>query len=237
MELLCPGLSPSAVSEFFQDGATTINGACGPNACYHAVCVRQHQTPTEAGFQAFMRAMRSAGYCSETGITTMANMVAYLQRLSVPLTASLPWTGADQTSGVQHLLDQHAGIHPLLYQTSAGQRFWDALTNSGERAYNLQEHFVTVVGQNTGGYSPLARRNVPAGYWVADGCAFAVPWGGTGPLVLYPVMTMQSTHPIAAAVVALPAPAPMPAPAPAPTPSAPDAAHVLAEIKSLVAPF
>lgn len=247
-ELLCPGLSPHAVSEFFMDGATTpartINGACGPNAVYHALCVHNRVTPSESGFQAFLRAMRSAGYCGPTGITTMANMLAYLAKLGFPLLASLPWTGADQTSGVQKLLDAHAGLHPLLYQTSRGQAFWDVLTNTGERAVNLQSHFVCVVGQHTGGYSPLARRTLPAGYWVADGDALAVPWGGVGSLVFYPVMTMQATHPIAAAVVALPSPKPVPvvvAPKPAPKPATPtqqpDAAHVLAEIKSLVAPF
>lgn len=222
-ELLCAGTPTQAVSEFFEDGKVEINGACGVNTAYHVYCVYTRTTPTEAGFQAFLRAMRAAGYCDLTGVTTMAKMVAYLATKKVPLVASQPWTGADQSAHVQHLLDLYAGKFPIMYQTSVGQKLWNELTNSGERARNLQRHFILIVGQHQGGYSPHAKRTLPAGYWVMDGDAFAVSWGGVGPLVFYPVATLAATHPIAAAVVAQP-----PVVAPKPQPATPKPAPVVA---------
>ncbi|HUY77096.1 MAG TPA: hypothetical protein VMV29_10020, partial [Ktedonobacterales bacterium] len=89
-----------------------------------------------------------------------------------------------------------------------GQSLMDSISGQGENANNLLSHFFTIYGRNTGGWSPYANRNLPAGYWCADGDNYAggnnrtTGFAAANVLQFYPDNVMQAAWPTAALVVA-----------------------------------
>ncbi|HUY76780.1 MAG TPA: hypothetical protein VMV29_08400, partial [Ktedonobacterales bacterium] len=89
-----------------------------------------------------------------------------------------------------------------------GQSLMDSISGQGENANNLLSHFFTIYGRNTGGWSPYANRNLPAGFWCADGDNYAggnnrtTGFAAANVLQFYPDNVMQAAWPTAALVVA-----------------------------------
>ena len=153
------------------------SGACGPTIL--AACGRWYtgkQTPFASMMLATMHAMhdsRGVPLCSATGVTTINNLRLAAQNLHYPV-QNRP-TVAGVTMGaiefaVQTLLQGHglkSGI--TLMGIANGQVLHDYLTGAAEDAVNLKNHFIGIVGYNTGGYSNYLGCAVPEGFLVVDG--------------------------------------------------------------------
>lgn len=92
---------------------------------------------------------------------------------------------------------RHVGREAIVMETANGQALRDYLTGSGENARNLHYHFIMVAGWHPGGHSARANRDLPAGWWCADGDNFDV--GDV--LQFYPDDVLAASRPCAAMAV------------------------------------
>jgi hypothetical protein len=103
--------------------------------------------------------------------------------------------------------DEYAGVEPFVAQVVNGQALVDAISGQGENANNLRSHFIAVLGRHTGGHSAHAGRDLPAGYWVADGDNYAggnnrtTGFAAANVLQFYPDSVMAAADPRGALVV------------------------------------
>jgi hypothetical protein len=116
--------------------------------------------------------MQRVGLCDSEGVTTLASLAVEARDLNRTTVAFRPYADPPWP-GWQSFFAQYAGVAPIVAQVGFGQQLVDMISGDGENANNLRSHFICVLGRNTGGWSARANRNLPAGFWCADGCNFA----------------------------------------------------------------
>lgn len=167
-ETLVTGLLHRETEFTLIPGLGRIFGACGPCSLASATsAITNVVTHTDAVYQT----MRQHGWCDPTGASTIGELQNAALALGHTVAAFQPY--GEPWPGWAAFLNAHAGLHPVVVETANGQAFVDAISGLGENATNLAYHYVCVLGRNTGGWSPYAQRNLPAGCWVADGDNYA----------------------------------------------------------------
>ena len=81
--------------------------------------------------------------------------------------------------------------HAAILETSNGEALKDAISGLGENARNLQYHYILLCRYHNGGISLDVNRDLPAGFWCADGCNLAQ---GSG-LQVYPLTVLDAAQP------------------------------------------
>lgn len=171
-----------------------LTGACGPNAL--AMAGRWADQSQLSTLDVYRR-MRAAGRCDANGASTLAALAADAHDAGYgiavldyrePMAAAL-WRG---------FLQQHVGREAVVIETANGQALRDALSGLGENAVNLHYHFVLVVGWHPGGLATRVGRDLPPGWWCADGDNRVV--GDV--LEFYPDDVVAAAQPCAAMAVA-----------------------------------
>jgi hypothetical protein len=204
-EMMVPGYKKRG-SEFFHVNATTrIYGACGIRGLGSAACPYFNADYDVVNLYWLMF---NAGLCDSEGITTIASIGAAANKIGLPIVANHSYDGGWGGGNWRAFFEQYAGVQPFVAQVGHGQSLVDFISGLGENANNLLSHFITVYGRNTGGWSPLANRNLPPGYWCADGDNYAggnnrtTGFAAANVLQYYPDDVMQAAWPTAALVVA-----------------------------------
>jgi hypothetical protein len=175
-------------SEFQYDpGVGWLNGACGPNALAMGESwARQSYVSTLSTYQR----MRAAGRCDPNGASTIYAL--YRQALADGFRAD--WLPFVQPN--------------LSFNSFAAARMGEAVIVAElANAVNLHYHFVLIVGWQAAGPALLpfaGGRQVPSGWWVADGDNYATPQG-SGPqlnqLQFYPASVFAAAVPSAALAI------------------------------------
>lgn len=173
-ERLCPGVLDRE-TEFViaYDPVTNTTarrfGTCGPCAAHAVLSNWLNKYVATADVYT---TMRRRGLCDPSGASTISGLQSALQAYGAPIAAFRQWSDTNW-SDWRASFDAHAGVDPFLFETQNGQALVDLISGCGENATNLQRHFVAVLGKHDGGYSARAGRDLPAGYWCADGDNFA----------------------------------------------------------------
>jgi hypothetical protein len=202
-EGICPGVTHRETEFAEVLPGMRVFGACGPNAlasvASNALGVIKHTSDV-------YWLMNHAGLCDSEGVTTLVNLSIAAPRLGLHEIAyyhyrNSPWIGW------QAAFNQYAGVAPFVAQVVNGRALVDAISGDGENANNLQSHFIAVLGRHPGGYSARANRNLPTGYWVADGDNYAggnnrtTGFAAANVLQFYPDTVMTHADPRGALVI------------------------------------
>lgn len=160
-EFLLPG-SHTLASEFLAG-----SGACGVEALAGGIrWAMQDSVPLASTLLADMLAW---GLCDSNGVTNTPKLrvaaVKKNMRIENPATneATLHFAGR----ALQAVQGAHLGA--VVLEVTNGQVLVDYLSGVGEDATNLHNHFIRLVGYNSGGMSPTLGCSVPAGFFAADG--------------------------------------------------------------------
>jgi hypothetical protein len=176
-EILCPGIVDRG-TEFvvaydpITQTTTRRFGTCGPRALASVLSNALGTHILCADVYTSMRGASPTPLCDPTGATTIGDLQVEASRYTGAVIAAVQPYG-EPWSGWASFFQAHAGVDPFLFETANGQALVDLISGLGENATNLQYHFLAVLGRNTGGWSPLAQRTLPPGYWCADGDNFA----------------------------------------------------------------
>ncbi|GEM_PF-3982737 len=202
-ETLCKGTLHRETEFALVSPGVRVFGACGPNALAEVASNALNKITHTSDVYWLMR---NAGLCDSQGISTLASIATAAGQMGLKQVAYRGYTDPPW-SDWQALFQEYAGAAPFVAQVGWGQQLVDVISGEGENANDLHSHFICVLGRNTGGWSPHANQNLPAGYWVADGCSFA---GGNNNqnnfnaadvLQFYPDDMMNSAQPTGALVI------------------------------------
>jgi hypothetical protein len=146
-------------------------GLCGPTSDNSALA---SATGTEPSINSVYGWMRANSDCSQNGASTLSENRAACEHFGATVVDQLGFASALAWADVEAFIRKHAGVDPIVYETSKGQAQVDALSGLGENAVNLQFHFPAGLAYHAGGASDFAGGKVlPEGMFVADGCSFA----------------------------------------------------------------
>lgn len=157
--LLANGLLPGTVyvdSEFLLEG---VHGGCGPNT---ADMAESYGEQRYIGMRPVYNRMRAANRCDANGVTQMGKIAAQAQADGFRI-ARL--SGGWKSFAIDRLREGA----PVAYEPSRGQALKDLLTGSGMNAQDLAYHFNLMVGYWPGGKNAKANKDLPEGFWFADG--------------------------------------------------------------------
>lgn len=185
-------------SEFITIGGVARNGACGPNALAMAESyANQAYTWTGTIYQR----MAAAGRLSASdGASTIYQLAAQAGAGADGFkTALLGFNLAGLSDWFDWFIARLGENAAVIMETGNGQALIDSISGKGENAKNLVYHFITILGYFPGGYSSYAGRNLPAGFWCADGCNYA----GGNVLQFYPTSVIAAAKPSAALAIYL----------------------------------
>ena len=183
----------------YQGGLTA---ACGP--CAAAVAARwADQSLTFPRTYDVYQKMRSLNLGSANGASTSGDLQTTLTRMGY----SVVLPGASE--GLLAFSARLAGTCAVVLEVSNGQVLKDVLTGQGEDAQNLQNHYITPVGRNSGVLSQRVARVLPSGAWAADGDNWTqnlvngvrVHRGLNSDLVYYADTVLAAARPISAFAV------------------------------------
>lgn len=171
-----------------------LTGTCGPNA---AAMAERWSDQSQLNTLDVYHRMRAANRCDPNGAATMAALAddARAAGYSVDL---LPYREPTSESDWRAFFERHVGQRAVVYETAYGQALHDAISGLGENARDLHYHFVMIAGWHPGGHSARAGRNLPPGWWCADGANFA----GGNALQFYPDDVLVASRPCAAMAIA-----------------------------------
>lgn len=159
-------------SEFvLNDQGVRLFGTCGQRALASAsASVVGHQVSTLGIYDQ----MRARGWADPGGASTIGDLRNEAQLMGIPIASFVqynePWNSWQSWLSAQIM---GSTPNPCTIELAYGQALFDTISQRGENAVGLRYHFIAVLGRNTGGWSPLAGRNLPAGWWCADGDSFA----------------------------------------------------------------
>ncbi len=170
-----------------------LTGACGPNAA--AMAERWADQSRLETLEVFDR-MRAAGRCDPSGASTLAALADDARAAGYHVDV-LPYHEPMPVSDWRGFFDRHAGHEAIVMETANGQVLRDYLSGLGENARNLHYHFIMVAGWHPGGHSTRANRDLPSGWWCADGDNFVA--GDV--LEFYPDGVLAAARPCAAMAV------------------------------------
>ncbi len=228
-----------------------VGGACGPNAAAMAESwADQAYHSTRDVFLRFAR----VGACDKNGISTGGGLVRGLKADGFTVRRQYPvgdWLG--------FLRSELAKPSAVVTELAAAHNLRDFLTGAGmDAGPGLAYHYITAFLYHPGGHSERAGRDLPEGFWCADGDSDA-----TNPVVgghrtrvtaghslqFYTVTTLRAAQPCDLIAVyprvklptvqPTPVPAPQPAPPvvqPKPTPPAPAPAPAPVSVQPRKAP-
>lgn len=171
-----------------------LTGACGPNALAMAESWAEQQ---HIGTLEVYQRMRAAGRCDANGPATIGGI--YEQAVADGFQTHLlgfrePMPAAEW----RDFFALHVGARAVVMETANGQALRDTLSGQGENARNLKYHFIVVCGWHPGGHAARAGRDLPPGWWCADGDNFAA--GDV--LQFYPDTVLAAAQPCAALAIA-----------------------------------
>ena len=171
-----------------------LTGTCGPNA---AAMAERWADQSQLNTLDVYHRMRAANRCDPNGAATMAALAddARAAGYTVDL---LPYREPMPEADWRAFFERYAGRQAIVYETAYGQALRDAITGFGENARDLHYHFVMIAGWHPGGQSARAGRNLPPGWWCADGANFA----GGNALQFYPDDVVVASRPCAAMAIA-----------------------------------
>lgn len=175
----------------FVDGLT---GTCGPNA---AAMAERWSDQSQLSTIEVYRRMRAANRCDPNGAATMAAL-ADDARAAGYTADLLPYREPLPEGDWRAFFERYVGSHAVVFETAYGQALRDAISGYGENATDLRYHFVMIAGWHPGGHSARAGRNLPPGWWCADGANFA----GGNALQFYPDDVLVASRPCAAMAIA-----------------------------------
>jgi hypothetical protein len=215
------GVLPGALwqrSEFF-DGLT---GTCGPTSLAMAESwAGQSYTSPKTMYQR----MAASGLLVDANGDTTPDQIAQEARNDGFSINELPYDPNNfplDNNTWRAFVNQHIWHEAIVLMLHNGQALVDSMSGLGENAAYLQNHVILLVGFHFAGYSPLGGRDLPTGWWAADGATRAPDHH----LQFYPDAMLAAAEPFAAvtlaarAAILLAPPAPPPTPTPAQTPSA-----------------
>ena len=173
-EVLCPGLlhreTEFVIARDPVLGTTARRfGTCGQQAAHAVLSNARNRYISTAEIYT---AMRDRGLCDPSGASTASALQTICEAYGAGIVGFHQWTDSNWTNWLG-TFTQYAGVVPFLFETHAGQVLIDLITGAGENANNLENHFIAVLGRHTGGFSTHAGRDLPSGFWCADGCSFA----------------------------------------------------------------
>ncbi len=142
-----------------------LTGACGPNAS--AMAQRWADQSHLTTLDVYHR-MRAAGRCDPNGASTLSALADDARAAGYNV-ALLSFQQPMPAGSWRDFFQRHVGRQAIVFETANGQALRDTLTGKGENATNLHYHFVMVAGWHPGGHSDRAGRDLPAGWWCADG--------------------------------------------------------------------
>jgi len=174
----------------FQGGLT---GACGPNA---AAMAERWADQSHLGTLDVFHRMRATGQCDPNGAATLAALANDARAAGYRVDV-LAYQEPMPEASWRTFFERHVGRQAIVFETANGQALRDAFSGKGENAVNLHYHFVLVAGWHPGGYAARAGRDLPPGWWCADGDNFAA--GNT--LQFYPDVVLGAARPCAAMAV------------------------------------
>ena len=160
-EFLLPGRI-TAESEFLGG-----SGACGPTALAAALrWAMQQDTPVTSSFTP---KLASWGYCDANGVSDTPKLRA--AAVKVGMTIENPATAEDKLHFAGRALQAVQGAHlgAVVFEMMNAQVLKDYLSGLGEDASNLHNHFICLVGYNSGGNSATLGCSVPQGFFAVDG--------------------------------------------------------------------
>jgi hypothetical protein len=175
----------------FVDGLT---GTCGPNA---AAMAERWSDQSQLSTIDVYRRMRAANRCDPNGAATMAALADDARAAGYKVEL-LPYREPMPEADWRAFFERTVGRQAVVYETAYGQALHDAISGLGENARDLHYHFVMIAGWHPGGHSARAGRNLPPGWWCADGANFA----GGNALQFYPDDALVASRPCAAMAVA-----------------------------------
>lgn len=156
----------SVESEFLTTPATS--GACGPNAL--AAAMRWPVQTNTYTTNTVYHSMLGWVLCDTNGVTNTNKLRAAVSKYGWsyqnPASGETPQHFAGRVFKQTNANLPLAGV--VLFYTN-GQALHDEITGLGMDAVNLQGHFNTLVGYNSGGSSSHTSKPLPEGFWVADG--------------------------------------------------------------------
>lgn len=168
-EVLCAGPLIRGTEFILDDNGVRQFGCCGERALASAASSALGNDVRTLGIY---DSMRRHGWADPGGASTIGGILNQAQLMNIPIAAFVqynePWTNALPWLNVQ----MQAG-NPCVIELAYGQALFDTISQQGENAVGLRYHFIAVLGRNTGGWSPLAKRNLLPGWWCADGDSFA----------------------------------------------------------------
>jgi hypothetical protein len=170
-----------------------LTGACGPNALAMA---ESWANQRHIGTLDVYQRMRAAGCCDAHGPATIGGLAAQASADGFA-TDLLPFREPMPAATWRAFFARHVGTRALIMETANGQALVDGLSGKGENARNLRYHFIVVVGWHPGGRAARVGRDLPPGWWAADGDNFAA--GDT--LQFYPDSILAATQPSAALAI------------------------------------
>lgn len=170
-----------------------LTGACGPNA---AAMAERWADQSHLGTWDVYERMRAAGRCDPNGASTLAALADDARAAGYRVDV-LPYREPMAAADWRAFFDQHAGREAIVMETANGQALRDALTGAGENARTLHYHFILVAGWHPGGHSVRAGRDLPPGWWCADGDNF----DAGDALQFYPDSVLAAARPCAALAV------------------------------------
>ena len=170
-----------------------LTGACGPNAA--AMAERWADQSRLETLEVYDR-MRSVGRCDPNGAATLAALADDARAAHYHVDV-LGYREPMPESDWRGFFARHVGHEAIVMETANGQALRDFLTNAGENARNLHYHFIMIAGWHPGGHSARANRDLPPGWWCADGDNFDV--GDV--LQFYPDNVLAASRPCAAMAV------------------------------------
>jgi hypothetical protein len=178
-------------------------GTCGPCALHTLAANARGSLVSTASVFTLMRSQHTP-LCDVSGAATIGGLMQAASLLHLTLVETrlfaAPWPEW------RIYFDRHAGVNPFLFETANGQALKDSVSGLGENATHLQYHYVAVVGRHPGGHSARAGKDLPPGYWCADGDNFA--GNNVGPtfaaadvLQFYPDEVIAASRPAGALAV------------------------------------
>lgn len=215
MDRVCaPPLIRGTEFEILHDPVTNTTerrfGTCGPRALASALSSALGETVTLQSVYTWMRTHKNAQgnyWCDETGASTTGSIAACAIAFGAVVLYSAYYNPWDWNSYLA-LLRQHAGINPIVFETSDGQALVDSITGDGENATNLQYHFPSILTYHAGGASDyFGGRTLPEGFGTADGDNFAGGnssannFNATDTLQFYPVSVIEASKPVGLVVL------------------------------------
>lgn len=182
-------------SEFVTVEGHSRNGTCTLNAL---ACAESWARQTYVATADVVKRAIDAGRVTDpSGAETLQQCFAQAQADGVKPQA-IRWYQGDVWPEWYATLQPLAGHVALVMQVSFGQALVDSLSGKSENAVNLHYHAIAVVGYHSGGVSAHAGRDLPEGFWCADGDNYVV--GDV--LEFYPRTVLDAAHPCSAFSVA-----------------------------------